>query len=82
MSLKSRMSARSGRVSAVRQVISTTNLTKKPRKDSFLPDAVGRSIDLAKTLSSVGSLTPVPWISAAADAVVKVLQVVQVCRTS
>lgn len=73
-----------GRVSVIRQSLSATvNSTKKPRKasSSVARDAVGRSIDLAKAVSSIGSATPVPWISTAADAVVNLLQVFQVCMS-
>lgn len=66
-----------GTVSAIRQVFS-----KKPQKEAPTSDVVGRSIDIAKAVSSIGAATPVPWISAAADAVVKVLQVFQVSSTA
>lgn len=62
-----------GTVSAFRQVFS-----KKLQKESPASDAVGRCIDVANVVSSIGAATPVPWISTAADAVVKVLQVFQV----
>lgn len=74
--LRRQEGAPQGTVSAFRQVFS-----KKPEKESLASDVVGRSIDLAKALKSIGVATPVPWISAAADAVVKVLQVFQVCFT-
>lgn len=79
LELQREVGPRQGRVSAIRQVSSViSGLPKKQQKDSSLSDVVGRSIDTAKLVSSLGAATPVPWISAAADAVVKVLQVFQV----
>lgn len=77
LGLRREEGARHGTVSAIRQVFS-----KKPQKESPASDVVGRSIDLVKAVSSIGAATPVPWIGAAADAVVKILQVFQVSPTA
>lgn len=70
-----------GKVSAVKKFSTAMSLTKKPQKHSRLSDVLGRSADIMEMASTIGAAAPVPWISAAINAGIKVLQVFQVSFT-
>lgn len=54
------------------------NERKSNGPDQKFDDILEHSIEVGKVLSSVASVTPLPWTSIAADAVVKVLEFVKV----
>lgn len=70
-------------VARIRKIIKpstgrSTDTQENLGKGSTSTDVVGKFIDLANVLKSVSPVIPVPWIGPAADAVVKILEVVQV----